>query len=317
MNKPFDIYVASCTKDGGIYRYSIDGKTATFKDVVKMDRPMFLAKHNGKMYVALRETEANGDSGVVSYDINNDGSLSNFNVIGSTEGKCGCHLTANDDGVYAVNYISGSVSKVNKKLVTHVGKGPNEARQECAHTHFVCSSPDNKYILATDLGLDRIYVYDKDLNEVSYANVPLGHGARHLVFSDDGKILYCANELKSTVSSFSYNDGMLELKNTVNALPDDFDGENTAAAIRIKDNMLYMSNRGHDSISCFEIDGYNLTLKDIVPCGGKHPRDFNIFGNLLICTNMHSNDITFFEIDGTSLKLLDTKLSVEAPLCVI
>ena len=317
MNKPFDIYVASCTKDGGIYRYLIDGNNVTLKDVVKMDRPMFLAKHNDKMYVALRETESNGHSGVVSYDINTDGSLSNCTFVGSTEGDCGCHLTANDDGVYVVNYISGSVCKVKEKLVTHEGKGPNEKRQASAHTHFVCTTPDNKYMLVTDLGLDRIYVYDKILNEVSYASVPAGHGARHLVFSDDGKILYCANELESTVSSFSYDDGKLELKNTVNALPDDFNGENTAAAIRIKDNMLYMSNRGHDSISCFEIDGYKLTLKDIVPCGGKHPRDFNIFGNLLVCTNMHSNDITFFEIDGTSLKLLDMKAEVEAPLCVI
>lgn len=317
MNKPFDIYVASCTKDGGIYRYLIDGNNVTLKDVVKMDRPMFLAKHNDKMYVALRETESNGHSGVVSYDINTDGSLSNCTFVGSTEGDCGCHLTANDDGVYVVNYISGSVCKVKEKLVTHEGKGPNEKRQASAHTHFVCTTPDNKYMLVTDLGLDRIYVYDKNLNEVSYASVPAGHGARHLVFSDDGKILYCANELESTVSSFAYDDGKLELKNTVNALPDDFNGENTAAAIRIKDNMLYMSNRGHDSISCFEIDGYNLTLKDIVPCGGKHPRDFNIFGNLLVCTNMHSNDITFFEIDGTSLKLLDMKAEVAEPLCVI
>ena len=317
MNKPFDIYVASCTKDGGIYRYLIDGNNVTLKDVVKMDRPMFLAKHNDKMYVALRETESNGHSGVVSYDINTDGSLSNCTFVGSTEGDCGCHLTANDDGVYVVNYISGSICKVKEKLVTHEGKGPNEKRQASAHTHFVCTTPDNKYMLVTDLGLDRIYVYDKNLNEVSYASVPAGHGARHLVFSDDGKILYCANELESTVSSFAYDDGKLELKNTVNALPDDFNGENTAAAIRIKDNMLYMSNRGHDSISCFEIDGYNLTLKDIVPCGGKHPRDFNIFGNLLVCTNMHSNDITFFEIDGTSLKLLDMKAEVAEPLCVI
>ena len=317
MNKPFDIYVASCTKDGGIYRYLIDGNNVTLKDVVKMDRPMFLAKHNDKMYVALRETESNGHSGVVSYDINTDGSLSNCTFVGSTEGDCGCHLTANDDGVYVVNYISGSVCKVKEKLATHEGKGPNEKRQASAHTHFVCTTPDDKYMLVTDLGLDRIYVYDKNLNEVSYASVPLGHGARHLVFSDDGKILYCANELESTVSSFSYDDGKLELKNTVNALPDDFNGENTAAAIRIKDNMLYMSNRGHDSISCFEIDGYNLTLKDIVSCGGKHPRDFNIFGNLLVCTNMHSNDITFFEIDGTSLKLLDMKAEVAEPLCVI
>lgn len=316
-NKPFDIYIASCVKEGGIYRYRADNGNVTPVDSVKLDRPMYLTKYNGRMYVLIREAMSNGDSGVVTYDIAEDGSLVNPSDVVSTQGKCGCHLTVNSDGIYAVNYISGSVVKIPGKAVQHTGHGPNPERQEGPHTHFVCSTPDNKCILATDLGLDRIFVYDKDLNQVSYADVPSGHGARHLVFSDDGKILYCANELESTVSVFSYNEGSLVLKNTVNALPEDYNGESIAAAIRIKDNMLYVSNRGHDSISCFEIDNYNLKLRNIVPCGGKHPRDFNIFDNLIVCTNMESNDVTFFEIDGADLKPLDIKLTLEAPLCVI
>ncbi|MBQ7820943.1 MAG: lactonase family protein [Clostridia bacterium] len=317
MDQTFDIYVASCTKTGGIYRYRVSGKKVTLIDSVKLDRPMYLARHKDKMYALLREAYENGDSGVITYDIADDGSLADPRELGSTQGKCGCHLTVNDDGVYAVNYLSGSVVKVSEKLVVHSGRGPHPIRQDGPHTHFVCSSPDNKYILVTDLGLDRIFVYDKNLNDVSYADVPAGHGARHLIFSDDGKILYCANELESTVSVFSYNNGVLELKNTVRALPEDYDGENTAAAIRFKDGMLYVSNRGHDSISCFAINGFDLKLKSIVPCGGKHPRDFNIFGDLLVCTNMHSNDVTFFRITGTTLEKLDFKLYVDEPLCVI
>ena len=53
-----------------------------------------------------------------------------------------------------------------------------------------------------------------------------GHGVRHLVFSNDGRYVFTANELKSTVSVLEYKDGNMELIDTISCLPKDFDGVN-------------------------------------------------------------------------------------------
>ena len=106
------------------------------------------------------------------------------------------------------------------------------------------------------------------------------------------------------------------LRNTVKALPEGYDGESTIAAIRIKDGYVYVSNRGHDSISVMQITGDSLRLEATVPCGGKSPRDFDIFGNLLICTNETSGNVTFFEIENAIPTRLEAELRIASALCV-
>lgn len=106
-------------------------------------------------------------------------------------------------------------------------------------------------------------------------------------------VFTCANELMSSVSFFDYNDGVLNYITTVKTLPDDFYEESTVAAICAKDNWLYVSNRGHNSISVFELCESVPRLKACVDCGGMSPRDFEIFGDLLVCTNENSDNVTF------------------------
>ena len=60
-----------------------------------------------------------------------------------------------------------------------------------------------------------------------------------------------------------------------------FNEKNTAAAIRIHNDRLYVSNRGHNSIAVFKINGKELVLEEIFSCGGEGPRDFDIFEDVL------------------------------------
>jgi 6-phosphogluconolactonase len=101
----------------------------------------------------------------------------------------------------------------------------------------------------TDLGVDKIFIYHKDLTLASTVNIPSGHGPRHLAFHEDGTHIFCANELESTISLLNYKNGVMELVDTVSVLPEDFNGQSTVAAIRCVGNTVYVSNRGHDSIS--------------------------------------------------------------------
>lgn len=314
-NQRYNIYIASCNENGGIYHYILgeNGKL-TQKGFTPMDRPMYLKVHNGKMYILLRAPfESNAESGLICYDIDRKGALTNPSQIISTKGEVACHLEVNDDKIYCVNYISGSiVSLPDGKLVKHRGKGVNAKRQESAHTHFVCETPDKKYLAVTDLGLDTVFLYDKELNCISKAKVPDGHGVRHLIFDEE----YCfsANELESTLSVFRYNNGKLEIADTVSLLPEDFSDESTASAIRLENDRIYVSNRGHNSISVLEYKNSKLKNLGTFSSFGAFPRDFDIIGNYIISTNELSNSVTV--LDKETKECIDT-VEVTSPVCVV
>lgn len=307
-------YIASCCDDGGIYLCEYSGGTARIIEKTPMESPMYMAYNDGKMYVLLLKSFEDGFSGLATFDVKSEKLIKSCDIA-STNGIVACHLCVLDNNVYCVNYLSGNVTKINEKTVTHTGKGVHPTRQKMAHTHYI-NSFDNEYLLCCDLGTDEIYTYDKALNEVSRVSVPKGHGARHLAYKNG--YVFCANELEATVSTFKYSDGILSLVDTVSTFPDGKNPEgNTAAAIRVKDGYLYVSNRGHDSIAVFKEKCGKLTLVANVDCGGSSPRDFDIFGDLLICTNEKSDTVTFFEIkDGIPVRT-DAVLDISAPLCVI
>ncbi|MBP3626903.1 MAG: lactonase family protein [Clostridia bacterium] len=311
-----DLYFCSCDTNGGIYHYKIIGTKLEFCEKTELDRPMYMVIEDNKAHVILREIESeNNFGGILNFDIDDNGALVNPSEIVSTKGVVPCHLTVVDNVPFVVNYISGNLAKIPEKTVTHCGKGPHPTRQTAPHTHFVTYMPDKKHLLCVDLGLDTIFCYDKDLNQVSTAKVPAGHGARHLAFSKDNKLLYCVNELASTVSVFKVEGTNFTLLNTYEALPD-FHDKNTAAAIRICEDYLYISNRGANTITKFKISGEKLELISNFDCGGEGPRDFDIVDGLFFCTNEQTNDVTILREKGNNLELIE-KIPMADPLCVV
>lgn len=312
------VYIADCCDAGGIYHYELtEALNLILKDFTPIKCPMFLNIVGNRMNVVLRSVDAfNGDSATLTYTINDEGQLIDPSAMITTHGKIACHITDLDGEIYTANYISGSVCRQGSSAVEHVGCGPVSDRQDKAHCHFVSPSPDGKYILAVDLGNDTIYTYDKQLNEVATAKVPLGHGCRHLAYSNDGKYVFCVNELASTVSVFEYDDGVLTLTDTYDALPNGFFGNNTAAAIRVKEDYLYLSNRGHNSIVAFKINNGKLDRLSFTPSGGDSPRDFDIYNDVMVCTN-ESGEITLFKIEGAELHPISCDIKLEHPLCVV
>ena len=311
------IYILSCETDGGIYHYLFENGKFEFVDKTDLDRPMYAIIRDNKMYVILREIDKETQfGGILSFDIDENGCLINKTETVSTNGIVPCHLEVLGNNKYVVNYLSGNIVKINENTVPHNGKGTHPTRQEAPHTHFVCASPDKMHILCTDLGIDMIFIYDTDLNEEFTVKVADGSGARHLCFSDNGKYLYCVNELSNDVSVFEWNEAKPILKNTYSAIPD-YKCESTAAAIRIRGEYLYISNRGADTISRFKIVGDKLELLENTYCGGKGPRDFNIIQDYIICTNENSNNVTVLKLENGKPILTDERLEIGSPLCVI
>jgi len=218
-------------------------------------------------------------------------------------------------------------------FVQHHGSGVNRERQEGPHAHLIELSPDNRFALAADLGLDEVLVYRFDpgkgsleANNPPFAKVAPGAGPRHFAFHPGGRFGYLISEMQSTVTAFSYDGArgvLLELQ-TLSTLPKGFTGNNDDAEIAVHPagRFLYASNRGHDSIAVFAIDSGKgtLTQVDDVPTQGKTPRNFGLdpTGSYLFAANQDSDNIVVFRIDPASGRLSPTGqvLEVAAPVCV-
>jgi len=311
---PYSLYIASCAPDGGIRQYWMDNNRLEPGAFTPMDRPMYMIISGRRMYVLLRSPFGTQESGLISYDIVPDGSLRNPSRIQSTQGEVACHLCTDGNSVYAVNYLSGSVIRMPDRRVVHTGNSIHPARQAGPHTHYVNSTPDQKYLLVTDLGTDQIYLYDKELSPRSHTAVPAGHGPRHLAFHEDGCHVFCVNELKSTVSLLKYTDGRLLLTDTVSTLPEGYTGESTSAAIRCVGNTVYTSNRGHDSISVLDFTGDHLRLRTTIPTFGQGPRDFIIMGDRILAANEKEHTVSVISL---SEHRLISQTQIQFPVCIV
>ncbi len=344
---PYKLYIASRVPEGGIYLYDVmengELKCRSFRQI---PMPSYLEYCGDHMNVICSPLPGSSDtdSRLCKVKLVKVGGFKGrFGRVGtftSSLGGSGCHIMEYNSNIYATNYISGSVfmldRKGNAKLYKLSGHGADVIdRQASAHSHQVITTPryvmqeDGSYkefdvkLCVTDLGLDALVLLDRDLVEFDRAYTPAGHGPRHTVFSPCGRYAYTANELISSVTTFAYDGKYLSRLDTVSSLPEDFDGISYCAAIRLtKDGRhLYVSNRGHDSIAHFTVDGPKVTLAETIDCGGSWPRDFNISPDerFVVCTNERGNNVTVYsrDIETGVLTRLPQTITLPTPLCAV
>ncbi|MGB7332273.1 MAG: lactonase family protein [Terriglobales bacterium] len=341
----------------GIYSYRFDAASAELAPLgvaAETTNPSFLAiDPTGKFLYAVNEVQnyKGASSGAVSaFAIDRQkntlptGKLSLLNEVPS-RGADPCYIAFDKTGKFALvaNYTGGSVAVFPVKpngdvgepsaFVQHTGSSINKERQAGPHAHWIETTPDNRFAIAVDLGLDEVLVYRFDAskgsltpNDPPYASLDPGAGPRHLAFHPNGHFAYVINELTSTVTAFTYDPsrGTLQKLNTVSTLPKGFTGANDGAEIHVHPSgkFLYASNRGHDSIALFSIDSHTgtLTLVDHFPTQGKTPRDFDIdpTGKFLFVANQDTNNIVVFRIDPDNGRLTSTGqiLQVPSPVCL-
>jgi 6-phosphogluconolactonase len=354
--KPYLVYVGTYTtkqSSKGIYAYWFDTGTGKLKAAglaAESTDPSFVAVHpSGKyLYAANEVDEFEGQkSGAVSaFAIDRrSGALKLLNQIAS-RGSGPCHVSLDKTGKYvlAANYGGGSVASfpVHEDgslgeaagFAQHSGSSADKERQERPHAHWIGTSPDNRFALAADLGLDEVLVYQFDAgtgtlsaNSPPYARANPGAGPRHFAFHPNGKFAYLLTEMESAVTVFRYKaqNGSLSVLQTISTLRNDYSGPKEAAELVVHPSgkFLYASNRaGVDSVTAFSIDGAKGTLKLIgeFPTMGKTPRNFAIdpTGRFLLAANQESSNVVVFRIDATTGRLTPTGEVVEvpAPVCV-
>ncbi|MGN0847432.1 MAG: lactonase family protein [Kiritimatiellia bacterium] len=194
--------------------------------------------------------------------------------------------------------FAGAPNEVRARCqVRHVGEGPNKPRQDAAHAHCAIVTPDGKFELVVDLTLDKIVAYDfanraQGLKAVPAATIDTGRiapgaGPRHIVFHPNGKLAFVIFELKNLVASYRYTGEGFEFIEIRDLLAKDVTGFSKAAAVKISEDgtQLFCSNRGHDSITVFNIDPATgrMELLNTARLGGQFPRDFEFFPGGRFC----------------------------------
>lgn len=305
----------------GIHAFLFDeanGELTSHGSFAGILNPSFILVHpNGKWLYAVSETGQGSDGtqgNVCALSFESEPFSMQLLNQQSSRGDWPCHLRLDGTGKWmvATNYGTGNAGiypiQTDGSLggmtdfVQHQGKGPNPARQEGPHAHSSIFTPDNRFVIVADLGIDQLVIYQFDSTTGKLAphtsvKTQPGAGPRHLVFHPNGKWLYAANELDSTVTLYEYDatNGTLIEKQNISTIPSNAP-ENIVADIHLDASAkrLYVSNRGHNSIAVYDVnDNGSLTLVSIPACGGNWPRNFALSSNgqFIIVANQYSNEV--------------------------
>ena len=343
-----NLLVGTYTKNGskGIYVLSFDtstGKTTAISHTETASNPSFLtiSKDHQQVYAV-----SEGSEGKVSAYSFADNKL-NLIQEKSSKGAHPCYITLSPDqtNLFVANYTGGSITSYHRfadgrlsnpqQFIQHSGSSVNAARQEKAHVHGIFFSPDGKYVLTPDLGMDEISIYPYQtkngpplqIQKATTIQSSPGAGPRHLCFSSNGKFLYVIEELTGSISVYRFIKGTAIFLQKVITHPISFKGTPGSADIHLSPDGLYLyaSNRGSENniVSFKVLPNGKLEEKSIqyYSTEGKTPRNFTINkeGNWLLVANQDSNNIIAFRRNIQTGALTSTGVSIKLsmPVCLL
>jgi len=352
QQKPVNLLIGTYTNTGkseGIYVYSFDPANGnlSYKNKVVTDNPSFLTVSPDKKFV-YAVNELNGGKGSASafaYDGKTGGLKFLNKELTAGDDPCNIIVDKENKHVIVANYSGGNLTVFGitteglltskKQLIAHEGNGPDKSRQEKPHVHSATLAPDEKFLLVQDLGIDRIKVYGYDgsntnapvsLTNVGEAKASPGSGPRLVTFSQDGRYVYLIQEMKSAVTVYTYEHGVLKPIQEITMLPQAFKGDVGAADIHISPDgkFLYASNRGDaNDIAIYAINANDGKLSHVKnqSVEGKGPRSFALApgGKYVLVANQYTNDVLVFERNAQTglLKNTGKKITVGAPVCLV
>ncbi|HET7118881.1 MAG TPA: lactonase family protein [Hanamia sp.] len=349
QNPDSHLLVGTSTNTGeskGIYVYEFNPITGkmSYKSMVAVGNPSYLTVSSNRKYVYAVSEEKTGYINAFTYN-SISGVLKSINRQ-SSGGAGPTYVSSDATGkyVFAANYGGGSLSAIpvekdgslgaDIQVIKHEGSSINKMRQTKPYVHSVVISPDNHFLLAQDLGTDKVYIYQFDPKQrpspltpaaQPFISIAPGSGPRHLTFHPNNKYAYLINEVNSTITAFRYKEGHLTLLQTVSVLPPGYSGIGDGADIHISPDgkYLYGSDRNVlNELIIYSINKNNgkLTFVGRQSTLGKDSRTFAIdpSGNFLIVANGGTNDITIFKRNKKTGLLIPTgqKINIFKPDCV-
>ncbi|MDI7743393.1 lactonase family protein [Lysinibacillus fusiformis] len=335
-------FIGTYTKEQseGIYSFTFDTATNKIENIqvaANIDNPTYLAISKDKRFLYSIVQEGS-KGGVASFSLDRStGKLQELNRQ-LTEGPQPCHIFVDNEQRYllATNYHKGTISAytLNKESGT-INDHPSVVAhhgtmvEQIPHTHYSAFTPDEKYVVVVDLGLDRLYTYElvnNTLQNVTHLTLRAGSGPRHLVFHPNGRYAYIMTEFSSEVIVLKYqaDNGTFTEEQSISTIPEEFTENNQGSFIHISSDgrFIYVGNRGHNSVAVFSVDKETnlLTLVERISSEGDWPRDFSLdpTEEYIVGSNQNSNNLVPYKRNketGT-LTLLKSDIPVPNPVCI-
>ncbi len=344
MKGKYMAYVGSYSYTGkakGITVFDVDVEKGIFKERCEMEvdnSSYIIASSDGKTLYSI------ADEGIVSFRILENGSLARLNSA-PIRGMRGCHLCTDQEDKYV--FVSGyhdgksTVLKLNQDgSVGHIvdgvfDKGYGSVAERNFRPQVTCTrrTPDGKYVLSVDNGIDQVKIYrfnekDQKLFQVDALRCDLESAPRHFRFSKDGRFMYLMYELKNVIDVYTYETGdrapVIEKIQTISTTSTRNPGNLTAAcAMRLSwdQKYIYCTNAGENTVSIYRRDEETglLTMLCCLPISGEYPKDVAIFPDSrhIASINHDSGTITFFNVDYEKglLVMSGRSIPVNEPNC--
>ncbi len=322
-NGKYMAYVGSYSYNGkarGITVFDVDVEKGIFSKrcEVEVDNSSYLTvAHNGKTLYSI------ADEGVVAFRIQTNGSLTRLNSA-KIKGMRGCHLStdAEDKYVFVSGFHDGKLTVLRLNEDGSVGnivdgvyhKGLGSVAERNFRPHVTCSkrTPDGRYVLAADSGMDHVKIYrfsekDEHLVQVDAIRCDLESAPRHFCFSDDGRFIYLMYEQKNVIDVYTYESGdrvpEIERIQTISTTAKQNNQLSAACSMRFSANQdyVYCGTAGDETVAVYRRDRETgmLTQLCCLPISGAYPKDIAVFPDdeHIASLNHESGTITFFKVD--------------------
>lgn len=315
-------YVGSYThgKSKGITILDVDNENGRMvkRTEVEINNASYLAVSNSEKYLY-----SICDEGLAAFRILPNGNINLINQE-SINGMRGCHISidSEDKYLFVSGYHDGKATVVSLREDGGIGKVTDEVfdkglgsvgeRNFRAHVSGAILTPDEKYLMVCDMGIDQIkaYRFDKEKGTIALVDIlrcELESAPRTMIFSPDGRFAYVVCELKNYVSIYSYKDNgrnpEFELISRASTVEDRNLNTNASIAIKMtKDGKyLFVTNAGNNSVAFFRRNEKHGTLDrlSVLPISGEFPKDFMLFPNEKKCVSLNheSNQLMFFNLN--------------------
>lgn len=314
------------------------GKLGAPELAAKTANPSYLAVHPNRKYLysVNEHIEMDGKTPgeLTAFAIDPaTGKLTELNR-GPSGGGMPCHIAVDRAGkvLATANWATGSAALFKLRRDGRIGEAAGHYQHTAAdpaiqvHCHAVVFSPDDKFLIETDTGLNSIFVHRRDgrpdapaLKLVNKAN------PRHLVFHPNGKWAYVANEAGPGCTALRYDakSGVFAEIGVTRTVPSGFTGRVTPAEAVMHPSGRYVliSNRGHESIAVLDVhpvSGVTRLIEAFQP-GGAGARSFNVdpSGKWVFALMQRTNQIFPLRFDVSSGKLSreGEPIALPAPVC--
>lgn len=342
--KKYVAYVSSHTMNNknGINIFDVDVEKGTFKhkSAISITNASYIScSHNEKYIYSIT------DMGVSSFKILPDGDLLPINTA-SINGMRGCYLSSDyeDKFLFVAGYHDGKITVLKLNDDGSIGditeeifvKGMGEVTDRSFVPHVSCvkMSRDNKYLFASDTGMDHVNVYELNhmlgkLKQVDTIRCNVEAGSRHLIFSKDNKYIYILQEIQNAIDVYTYTPNEkfpdFEKIQTEYTVKDYHKKRSLSSALKFSEDTNYIvsTSSGDNNVIVFKRDEESGMLTKVLdlPVSGSHPKDAALFpdNKHLVSLNHESNTMTFFRIDtekGT-LAMCAKEVKIEKPNCII